>query len=451
MNRSLVVKWKRVIVLFLFVSLIPILGTNTLSPTLQANADFVVYEVGENGTARDPAVSVTDEGYEYDTSYGLFTFSGTTPLSYSVTPEKVGSAILYSAVWLNASMVDGEHQNFPYVGSSTIITSTNNLFDSTTEVCGDEACETIIGNLEVTWRFYSGWTPPKLSIVLTKEDLWDGVIEVVSPALEFSSDGWGGWSCPSGYSVVGGGYEPTGASVLNSLAWEPGASVGEYSYPATPFGYTYGVGEEGWIVQAGEGTPLPTNIVVLCSSSHDYGSFHLFWIHSVTSYAKWVVEAECGNGEIAVTTPLAPVLEQTEVVAVDNDVNTHIVDDVDYPSLCTRLDWTDYGVATTVLAGEFTNPILTGKNLIVDFGVNVLTVDPSIALVVTTPSIPQGGSMWYPTSTTSPLPISEITLAAVTFPSKPPSITDVQDWVSKNPFATLLIVVALILLAKRKR
>lgn len=68
-------------------------------------------------------------------------------------------------------------------------------------------------------------------------------------SMSFGPNGWAGWSCSEGTTVVGGGYEPSDASVQNSLAWEPGATVGEFSYPTTPFGYTYAEGETGWIVQ----------------------------------------------------------------------------------------------------------------------------------------------------------------------------------------------------------
>jgi hypothetical protein len=70
-----------------------------------------------------------------------------------------------------------------------------------------------------------------------------------SGPMVFGPNGWGGWSCPEGTTVVGGGYEPSDASVQNSLAWKPGATVGAFTYPTTPFGYTYAEGETGWIVQ----------------------------------------------------------------------------------------------------------------------------------------------------------------------------------------------------------
>lgn len=80
-----------------------------------------------------------------------------------------------------------------------------------------------------------------------------GIIQatyVESPYMAFGPTGWGGWSCPAGTpNLVSGGYLPETAEVLVSMAWEPGASVAGYTYPNTPFGYTYGTGETGWIVQ----------------------------------------------------------------------------------------------------------------------------------------------------------------------------------------------------------
>lgn len=82
--------------------------------------------------------------------------------------------------------------------------------------------------------------------------------------MYYGPHGWAGWSCPKGEVVITGGYEPEGAEVDHSLAWKPGASVGDFTYPTTPFGYTYAEGEEGWIVQAGEDDRL-TAIWVECA------------------------------------------------------------------------------------------------------------------------------------------------------------------------------------------
>jgi hypothetical protein len=69
---------------------------------------------------------------------------------------------------------------------------------------------------------------------------------VESPALNFGPLGWGGWSCPSGTTVVGGGYEPADAAVLISEAAKEGSASG--LYPVYPH-YTFTPPETGWVVQ----------------------------------------------------------------------------------------------------------------------------------------------------------------------------------------------------------
>ncbi len=88
------------------------------------------------------------------------------------------------------------------------------------------------------------------------------VIRVQSPALSFSSTGWGGWSCPAGTHVVGGGYEPGSATVAVSKAADPG-DVTAPAYPTYPH-YTYTPPETGWVVQNG-GTPQILTVFALCA------------------------------------------------------------------------------------------------------------------------------------------------------------------------------------------
>jgi hypothetical protein len=91
------------------------------------------------------------------------------------------------------------------------------------------------------------------------------VITVESATLNFGPTGWGGWSCPSDHPNVVGGTTDCTLPLANSLAWEPGASVDGFTYPTTPFGYTYSAGEEGWIVQNG-GTGQSCKIYVDCAA-----------------------------------------------------------------------------------------------------------------------------------------------------------------------------------------
>lgn len=71
-------------------------------------------------------------------------------------------------------------------------------------------------------------------------------VRVESTPLAFGAMGWGGWSCPAGTSVVGGGYEPADATVLISEAAKPESASG--LYPVYPH-YTFLAGETGWVVQ----------------------------------------------------------------------------------------------------------------------------------------------------------------------------------------------------------
>jgi hypothetical protein len=94
---------------------------------------------------------------------------------------------------------------------------------------------------------------------------------VISSALNYSSTGWGGWSCPAGTEIVSASVatasDGTGTPsypIASLTLWEPGASVGGATYPNTPFGYTYTPPEEGAIVQNG-GTGQTLYIVLECT------------------------------------------------------------------------------------------------------------------------------------------------------------------------------------------
>lgn len=78
-----------------------------------------------------------------------------------------------------------------------------------------------------------------------------------SPTMNFSSTGWGGWSCPAGTRVVGGGH--TG---ILPVAISKAANPADPQYPVYPH-YIYTPPEEGWVVQNG-GTPQSMEIYVDC-------------------------------------------------------------------------------------------------------------------------------------------------------------------------------------------
>lgn len=84
-------------------------------------------------------------------------------------------------------------------------------------------------------------------------------IRYESPLMAFGPNGWGGWSCPAGTTVVGGGYEPSTATVAFSAAAKPG----EPMYPVYPH-HTFAAGETGWVVQNDNDTET-IRVFVICS------------------------------------------------------------------------------------------------------------------------------------------------------------------------------------------
>jgi hypothetical protein len=281
--------------------------------------------------ASDPTLTHANGYYSYSTDYGVFAFSETVPLTYSITPAAAISVpILYSSVWLNASMPNDEHNNFPYVGAASILTATNTDFESSTNICGDSECSTVIGTLDVTWHFYSGLTPPKVSIVVTQNmDAWNPMHD-----------------------------------------WPP-------LKPLPP-------------------PPLP----------HDYGDYDLFWIHQVTQYTAWAVEGDCSGLQIQVQTPLVAIPQVNDVELVGVATHAITVDNPSNPTVCTKFDWTDFGNDASIYVGQFGSPMLTGNKIVVDFGTDVGSVDPTITIVISVTSTPSygGGPAVIPVTTTTQAP-----------------------------------------------
>jgi hypothetical protein len=71
-------------------------------------------------------------------------------------------------------------------------------------------------------------------------DMPAGYEVAVSDPLNYSDGGYGGWSCPAGKVVTGGGFALTGLAAAVSAPGTPGS--------AWPH-YTFGPGEYGWVVQ----------------------------------------------------------------------------------------------------------------------------------------------------------------------------------------------------------
>lgn len=259
-------------------------------------------------TANDPTVTHANGYYSYSIDYGIFAFSETVPLTYSITLPTIGAAILSSSIWLNASMPNDEHNNFPYVGSASILTATNTVFESSTNICGDSDCNTVIGTLDVTWQFYSGLTPPKLSIVVNQ--IWDA------------------WN--------------------PMHDWPPNRKLPPPPWP------------------------------------HDYGSFDLFWIHQVTEYTAWAVEGDCASSQILVQTPLAAIPQVSDIELIGVATNAVTVDNPNNPTVCTKFDWTDFGNSASIYVGTFGSPMLTGNKMVIDFGTDVTSVDPTVIIIIGT-------------------------------------------------------------------
>jgi hypothetical protein len=76
--------------------------------------------------------------------------------------------------------------------------------------------------------------------------------------MVFGPNGWGGWSCPAGTEVIGGGYEPASATVLFSAAAKPGEAM----YPNYPH-HVFEAGETGWVVQ-NDNDQETINVFVIC-------------------------------------------------------------------------------------------------------------------------------------------------------------------------------------------
>jgi len=91
---------------------------------------------------------------------------------------------------------------------------------------------------------------------------------VNSSALNYSGTGWGGWSCPAGTQIVSATATNTGGVVTMGelVLWKAGASTGSYTYPNTPFGYTFNSGsnEQGVIAQ-NNGNAAPITLHLVCT------------------------------------------------------------------------------------------------------------------------------------------------------------------------------------------
>jgi hypothetical protein len=79
---------------------------------------------------------------------------------------------------------------------------------------------------------------------------------VTSPSMVFGDGGFGGWSCPAGKTVIGGGFEATNP-VAVSAPGTPGSVWPHYTFPA---------GESGWVVRdAQDGAGNTITVYAVCA------------------------------------------------------------------------------------------------------------------------------------------------------------------------------------------
>ena len=94
-----------------------------------------------------------------------------------------------------------------------------------------------------------------VQIQLYYTDPLTGYTITKSSQLNYSNNGWGGWSAPSGQVVSGGGYQfATSGAFPAESEFADGGSV----YPH----YTFGADEQGWVVQSGA-VGGPANVYVI--------------------------------------------------------------------------------------------------------------------------------------------------------------------------------------------
>jgi len=106
---------------------------------------------------------------------------------------------------------------------------------------------------EYGWVIQNGGTAQQAQIELYYADPMAGYTITKSPQLNYSNNGWGGWSAPTGHVVVGGGYQFLSGGV---------AGVSNIGTPGSAWPhYTFG-SDAGWVVQAG-GTGGPAHVYAI--------------------------------------------------------------------------------------------------------------------------------------------------------------------------------------------
>jgi hypothetical protein len=79
---------------------------------------------------------------------------------------------------------------------------------------------------------------------------------VTSPAMAFGDGGYGGWSCPAGKVVLGGGFHATDRVAVSA----PGTPGSVWPH------YTYGADEYGWVIRdAQDGASNTITVYAICA------------------------------------------------------------------------------------------------------------------------------------------------------------------------------------------
>jgi hypothetical protein len=101
-----------------------------------------------------------------------------------------------------------------------------------------------------------GASSPASTLYAVYADMPAGYEIVTSSAMSFSDTGYGGWSCPAGKVVLGGGFESTGPVSVSA----PGTPGSVWPH------YTFGADEYGWVVRdAPDGTGNTITVYAICA------------------------------------------------------------------------------------------------------------------------------------------------------------------------------------------
>jgi hypothetical protein len=101
-----------------------------------------------------------------------------------------------------------------------------------------------------------GASSPGSTVYAVHADLPAGYEIVTSPALPFSDSGYGGWSCPAGKVVLGGGFYATDRVAVSA----PGTPGSVWPH------YTFGADEYGWVIRdAQDGAGNTITVYAICA------------------------------------------------------------------------------------------------------------------------------------------------------------------------------------------